>query len=107
MHEQRPGRDFEAIFPIGEPVDPIVMLPERAKNLAALHEHPHGSRKPLPQRVVDAPSLIHRAAPPRANLPYEPDDQAAFALKRRLLCSPYPGQVNLCAALTIAAVAGL
>lgn len=35
------GRYFEAIFPIREAVDPIVMLPERIEDLAVFHEHPH------------------------------------------------------------------
>ncbi|KAF0170343.1 MAG: hypothetical protein FD162_3561 [Rhodobacteraceae bacterium] len=49
------GRSPEAIFPVREPVDPIVMLPERVENIAVLHQHPHWPGKPLPQRIVDAP----------------------------------------------------
>ena len=48
------GRGLEAILPILEPVNPIVVLPKGIEDIPVFHEHPNRAGKSLPQRLVDA-----------------------------------------------------
>jgi hypothetical protein len=58
------GRCLEAILPILEPVNPIVVLPEGIEDITVLHKHPNWAGEPLPQRFVDTAFFIKSDQPP-------------------------------------------